>query len=42
MRISRAVFTAAVVLALGAAIGYYLGYDHGWEQAVRYLQPGIS
>jgi hypothetical protein len=35
MRNYRLVFVSALVLLVGAAIGYYLGYDHGWEQAVQ-------
>ena len=31
---------AVCVLAFGMAIGYYLGYDHGWEEAVGYLHSG--
>lgn len=23
----------------GAAVGYYFGYDHGFERAVRTLRP---
>lgn len=23
----------------GAAVGYYVGYDHGFERAVRTLRP---
>jgi hypothetical protein len=25
-------------LMLGPAIGYYIGYDHGWERAIGLLQ----
>ena len=29
--------TFAVGITLGIAVGYYFGYDHGWEKAVAYL-----
>jgi len=31
----KAMVFLALGLLLGAAVGYYFGYDHGWETAVK-------
>jgi|GEM_PF-1984363 len=40
MRIARTVFIITIALVAGAAIGYYFGYDHGWELAIQYAHLG--
>jgi hypothetical protein len=32
------IIAAVVCLIVGAALGYYFGYDIGWEGAVEQLQ----
>ena len=32
------IITAVIFLVIGGAVGYYFGYDIGWERAVDYLQ----
>ena len=32
------IIVAVLCLVIGAAVGYYFGYDIGWERAVDYLQ----
>jgi|AP95_1055475.scaffolds.fasta_scaffold752023_1 hypothetical protein len=32
------VLITVCILMLGMTVGYYLGYDHGWEKAVEYLK----
>jgi len=32
------IITAVIFLVIGGAVGYYFGYDIGWERAVVYLQ----
>ncbi len=37
MNKSKVTILLLVVLLFGLVVGYYFGYDHGWEKAVKYL-----
>ena len=36
----RALIVIGAML-FGFGIGYYFGYDHGWESAILYAQRGV-